>query len=367
MKPLKTRFFLPLSFLSMIPLFAVLFLATASIGHAQTPQLSLADLLIGLRSQKVTLPERNRILTEAVKERGITFVYSAEIAKELEATGAGPELLAAIREKGTPKPVATPTPAPPDHTFYQRRANENAVKGDYKLALADYNKAAEMKSDDYTILLGRGRTHFNLRSYDLSVADYNRALEIAPNESSAYYNRGVSYERMGELANAMADYKRAVELDEKNEAAKTNLKRLEDEIAKIEALRVEAEEKAKADAAAVAAAKKAAEEKAVPPPAPEYLHVGTLTAANADRMSMPQYPQIAARSRIEGRVTVDVELNEKGDVVKADAVSGPQMLRGPAEDAARRSKFKPYDYNGTPVKAKGTIIYNFNLKPGEEE
>ncbi len=367
MKPLINRYFQLRTFFSIVPLFAVLLFGAAFIAHAQTPQLSLADLLIGLRSQKVTLPERNRILTDAVKERGITFVYSAEIAKELAATGAGPELLAAIREKGTPKPVATPTPAPPDHTFYQRRANENAVKGDYKLALADYNTAAEMKSDDFTILLGRGRTHFNLRAYDLSVADYNKALELAPNESSTYYNRGVSYERMGELANAMADYKKAVELDEKNEAAKTNLKRLEDEIAKIEALRVEAEEKAKADAAAVAAAKKAAEEKAVPEPAPEFIHVGTLTSSNAERMSMPQYPAIAARSRIEGRVTVEVELNEKGNVIKADAVNGPSILRGPAEDAAKRSKFKPYEYNGTPIKAKGMIVYDFNLKPGDEE
>lgn len=367
MKPLKHRYFLPRTSFSIVPLLAVLFIGTASIAHAQTPQLSLADLLIGLRSQKVTLPERNRILTEAVKERGITFVYSAEIGKELAATGAGPELLAAIREKGTPKPVATPTPAPPDHTFYQRRATENAVKGDYKLALADYDKAAELKSDDFTILLGRGRTHFNLRAYDLSVADYNKALELAPNESSAYFNRGVSYERMGEFANAMADYKKAVELDQQNEAAKANLKRLEEEIAKIEALRIAADEKAKADAAAEAAAKKAAEERAANVPAPEFLHVGSLTSSNAIRMTKPQYPTIAARSRIEGRVTVEVELNEKGEVVKADATSGPQMLRGPAEDAAKRSKFNPYNYNGTPIKAKGSIVYNFNLDPGEEE
>ncbi len=364
MKPLKPRYEKFKTLRSIVLIFAVLCIGTASIAHAQTPQLSLADLLIGLRSQKVPLPERNRILTEAVKERGITFVYSEEIAKELAATGAGPELMAAIRDKGTPKPVATP--APPDHTFYQRRANENAVKGDYKLALADYNKAAELKSDDFTILLGRGRTHFNLRAYDLSVADYNKALELAPNESSTYFNRAVTYERMGELANAMADYKKAIELDENNEAAKANLKRLQDEIAKIEALKIEADEKAKADAAA-AAAQKAAEERAAVVPAPEFLPVGTLTSSNAIRMAMPQYPAIAARSRIEGRVTVEVELNEKGDVVKADAISGPQMLRGPAEDAAKRSKFKPYNYNGTPTKAKGSIVYNFSLKPGEDD
>ena len=48
--------------------------------HAQSSELSLADLLIGLRSQKVSIEERNRILAEAVRERGITFKYTPEIA-----------------------------------------------------------------------------------------------------------------------------------------------------------------------------------------------------------------------------------------------------------------------------------------------
>src|SRR5262245_34607971 len=83
--------------------------------QAQAPdQLSLADLLIGLRSKKLSLPEKNKILTEAVRERGITFALAPGIEKELVATGAQQDLVAAIREKSPapPKPVATPTPAP---------------------------------------------------------------------------------------------------------------------------------------------------------------------------------------------------------------------------------------------------------------
>ncbi len=67
--------------------------------HAQQPQLTLADLLIGLRSKKVSLVERNSILTEAVKQRGVTFALSVDIEKELTATGAAKNLLDAIREK----------------------------------------------------------------------------------------------------------------------------------------------------------------------------------------------------------------------------------------------------------------------------
>ena len=78
---------------------AALVLAMAAGLRAQTPQLSLADLLIGLRSKKVTLEERNKILAEAVRQRGITFALTGEIEKELSTTGAGKELISAIRQK----------------------------------------------------------------------------------------------------------------------------------------------------------------------------------------------------------------------------------------------------------------------------
>src|SRR5688572_20687570 len=72
----------------------------AAAAKAQVPQLSLADLLIGLRSKKATLPERNSILTDAVRQRGVTFAMTPEIEKELATTGASPALIDAIRKKG---------------------------------------------------------------------------------------------------------------------------------------------------------------------------------------------------------------------------------------------------------------------------
>src|SRR5687768_13104045 len=105
--------------------------------RAQSPQLSLADLLIGLRSKKASLQERNTLLTEAVRLRGVTFALTVEIEKELAATGATPTLIEAIRQKApvvkpssTPapavvKPTPVPTPTPPDFSFYQTRADQN--------------------------------------------------------------------------------------------------------------------------------------------------------------------------------------------------------------------------------------------------
>src|SRR5688572_26936019 len=156
-----------------LPVFFILIALTFSLavgpqtGQTQQVQLSLADILVGLRSKKVTLVERNKLLTNAVIERGITFALTPEIEKELVAAGASSELIEAIRRKSpvikavstpsptpvptpvatpppTPTPTPIPTPKPPDFTFYQKRADESAGEGKHDLALADYNKAIEL-------------------------------------------------------------------------------------------------------------------------------------------------------------------------------------------------------------------------------
>ena len=326
----------------------ILILGSAAL--AQAPQLSLADLLVGLRSKKVSLPERNSILTEAITQRGVTFSMNAEIEKELQTTGAAPELIDAIRHKlaesKPPEPVAKPSavpvssPALPDFSFYQTRAEQSAGKGEFGLALADFNKSLELKADNPVAYFGRGKTYYSLKAYDLSVKDFDKAVELNPKDSQAFFNRGIAFEGIGDSQKALRDYQTSVDLDATNDAAKASLKRLQ-------------------DAAALAAAAEAA--KKVPPP-PEFVNLGTLSAANATKMATPIYSVIAQRAQIEGRVVVDVELDENGDVVVATATSGHQMLRWSAEGAAKKSKFKPAMYNKRPIKAKAQIIYNFSLK-----
>ncbi|MBX3243589.1 MAG: TonB family protein [Acidobacteria bacterium] len=347
-------------------MFVSCFLAVAMFGcfvssTAQTPELSLADLLIGLRSQKVSLPERNKILAEAVLERGVTFAMTPEIETELTATGAANELIKAIKEKA-PAPVP---PAPQiDHTFFQRRAIESSAKGEYTLALADFNTAVEMKSDDPALLLGRGRAYLNLKSYERSIADFDRALELSPSDSNAYYNRGVANERMDKIDLALSDYKKAVELDDKNESAKQSLKRLEDSIAKVLAEKMEADrleaEKLKAEEERK---RKEEEEKNAAPP--EYLNLGTISNDMARRLVMPTYPPSARQAKVEGRVSVMVEIDLEGNVTSAEATTGHKLLREAAESAAKRSKFTPLKFNEHSVKGRGIIVYNFSLASSE--
>ncbi len=88
------------------------------------------------------------------------------------------------------------------------------------------------------------------------------------------------------------------------------------------------------------------------------VNVGQING-RAVRLPSPQYTSAARAARASGRVTVRVLVDEKGNVVSATATSGHPLLRRSAVQAARRSKFRPVSRNGRPVRATGTIAYNF--------
>lgn len=93
---------------------------------------------------------------------------------------------------------------------------------------------------------------------------------------------------------------------------------------------------------------------------PKIVRMGVLNG-RATRLAVPQYPADAKASRVFGSVSVQVVVNESGNVISANAVSGHPSLRRAAEDAARESFFSPTKVDGTPVKISGIITYNFVL------
>jgi TonB family protein len=344
-------------------LFAVFALAQ------QPAQLSLADILIALRSKKVTLQERNKILADAVKSRGITFALTPEIEKELDGTGADLGLVAAIREKNPapqkavemiaaaerpkPAPVPVATPAPPDFSFYQKRADDLASRGDYDGAISDYGKAIELKPASSGSYLYRGIALFNKKNYDASVADFSKSIELDPKDVPAYMNRGNSYERMGDLQKAVDDYKKAVELDPANQPASSNLTRLQSDL------------QAKLNPEPKVAPKPVDSAPAVPAPTAkadpnQVANVGSLKNY-ASRLVTPVYPALERQRNVQGVVSVQITLDEEGKVVGAKAISGPPSLRQPAQDAAEKSKFKPVIAGDRAIRAMGVINYNFTV------
>lgn len=80
---------------------------------------------------------------------------------------------------------------------------------------------------------------------------------------------------------------------------------------------------------------------------------------NAIRLPTPIYPLEAKNTKVDGTITVLVEVNEDGNVTKAKACAGHPLLRSYAEAAAMRAKFRQTRLSGIPVKVSGVLLYNF--------
>src|SRR5215471_1631402 len=77
---------------------------------------------------------------------------------------------------------------------------------------------------------------------------------------------------------------------------------------------------------------------------------------DAVRRVEPVYPPIAKSARLEGAVTVLVDVDAEGNVLSAEVVSGHPLLRDAAITAARQWKFKPAG-----MRYQGTITFNFMM------
>ncbi len=81
--------------------------------------------------------------------------------------------------------------------------------------------------------------------------------------------------------------------------------------------------------------------------------------SNATNLAIPTYPAAARAVRASGAVNVQVKIDEDGEVVIANAVSGHPLLRQAAEKAAKESRFPPTTLEGQIVTVTGIIVYNF--------
>ncbi len=88
---------------------------------------------------------------------------------------------------------------------------------------------------------------------------------------------------------------------------------------------------------------------------------GGALASEAISKPEPPYPPIAKAARASGPVVVEVTIDEKGNVISAQALSGHPLLKDAAVQAAQRWKFRPTLLGGAPVKVIGTITFNFKL------
>ena len=91
---------------------------------------------------------------------------------------------------------------------------------------------------------------------------------------------------------------------------------------------------------------------------------GGVIAGTRTVFVQPVYPPIAKAAHVGGTVVLHAIISKTGSVTQLNAISGPDMLKGSALDAARQWKYKPYLLNGEPTEVDTTITVNFNLNGG---
>ena len=91
--------------------------------------------------------------------------------------------------------------------------NDFFGKGQYKDAIACYNKVIEINPDYAAAYYNRGIAKSDLQDYHGAIEDYNKAIEINPDYVAAYYNRGNAKSDLQDYHGAIEDYNKAIEIN----------------------------------------------------------------------------------------------------------------------------------------------------------
>lgn len=77
------------------------------------------------------------------------------------------------------------------------------------------------------------------------------------------------------------------------------------------------------------------------------------------QLPKPYVSDLARRYQFSGKVTVNAVSDENGQVFYARPISGPNLLRNSAKEAACNSKFIVVMYDNKAIKFPWVIVYNF--------
>jgi TonB family protein len=96
-----------------------------------------------------------------------------------------------------------------------------------------------------------------------------------------------------------------------------------------------------------------------------------LGAEEADKLLIesptPRYPPIAEKSKIQGTVKLNVAVSKTGSVVSVRTISGHMFLAGPAVEAVKKRRYRPYELNGKPAAFTTVVEVRFSAGIPDDE
>ncbi len=175
-------------------------------GMSGGPVLNENMELIGIhgRAESIAVPQ-NIKLREDIYVLKTEFNYAVPINTFLRLA---PQVNSTLAFK-VPSALITNAPNPGD---YMLQALGKSKAGDFKGAIADYNKAIQILPTFSPLYLGRGQIRSALGDSQGAIADYDQAIRLNPNDVRAYNNRGVLHARLGDSSSALKDYDQAIQV-----------------------------------------------------------------------------------------------------------------------------------------------------------
>jgi len=96
------------------------------------------------------------------------------------------------------------------------------LTGSRELALADYNRATVLDSENPYLRYDRGFLLLRMNRLPQAIEDLDVAIELNPDHNDAYLKRGVAYLRIGDLPAAIADFTVLADREPENPYAYAN-------------------------------------------------------------------------------------------------------------------------------------------------
>ena len=102
---------------------------------------------------------------------------------------------------------------PSEAGYFYNRANSLLAKNENDRAIVDFDQAIKLNAKLSQAYAGRGRAYANKREFDRAIADLSQAIRLDPKLPRAYSNRGVVYSKKREFTLAVVDFDQAIKLD----------------------------------------------------------------------------------------------------------------------------------------------------------
>ena len=97
---------------------------------------------------------------------------------------------------------------------HNNRANAYVMKGEYDLAIKDYNEAIKLVPNSASYLNNRGVAYKKKAEYDRALEDFDQSIRLNPAYAGAFANRAGTYVHKAEYERAAHDYDEAIRLGE---------------------------------------------------------------------------------------------------------------------------------------------------------